>query len=297
MNRASRIDSTRRLTGEMEWDDTDISTVSANPLVRPKMVAIDVDDTLLEADLQLRDECIEAVEEARRLGVRVVLATGRMFSSVRPYAERLGLDGYLITYNGGLVRSLDGETLWHKPVPAESARHLIEVADREGFCLNLYVDDTLIVASLDDERVQYYVGIAGVDAVQVPNLEEALEQGEPTKCLFVGDARRVPDFIERLRADFPELQISGSKPRFVEVTRKGIHKEIALEAVAEAYHVPMEAVMAIGDGENDATMIARAGWGVAVANASDGAKRVANIVTEAPRGAGVCEALRQYVLG
>ncbi len=271
--------------------------VSARPTLRPQMVAIDVDDTLLEEDLELRAECVEAIDAARRQGVRVILATGRMFSSVRPYAERLGLDDdYLITYNGGLIRSLAGETLWHKPVPASEAERLIEVAEREGFCLNFYIDDTLMVERIDDERVQYYVGIAGVDAVQVPSLRAALRQGEPTKCLFVGEAAEVPSLIQRLRPEFPELYISGSKPRFIEVTQQGIHKEVALEAVAAAYGVPMEAVMAIGDGENDATMIGRAGIGVAVANASEGAKRVADVVTKSTRGAGVCEALRQYVL-
>jgi len=272
------------------------SANSRRPPARPRLVAIDVDDTLLEADLTLLAECADAISRARATGVRVVLATGRMFSSVRPYAERLGLDGYMITYNGGLIQSLQGERLWHRPVPRESAIRLVDEARRVGFCLNLYLDDRLIVETDDDERVQYYVSIAGVDAVPVGDLKAALQHGEPTKCLFVGDADRRDAVIAELQASFPELKITGSKPRFIEVTHREIHKEVALAAVAEAYGIAMDAVMAVGDADNDATMLARAGWGVAVANASPGARRAADIVTEGARGRGVAEAFDRFVL-
>ena len=97
---------------------------------RPKLIAVDLDDTLLEADLTLLDETAAALAEAKARGVKLVLATGRMFRSALPYARRLGIDGYLITYNGALVRSVDGETFWHKPVPAHHARALVDFARR-----------------------------------------------------------------------------------------------------------------------------------------------------------------------
>lgn len=269
---------------------------AAAPRVRPALVALDVDDTLLEADLSLREECAAAIREAQAAGVRVVLATGRMYRSVLPYALRLGLDGYLIAYNGALVRSVRGETLYHNPVPAPLAEGLIAVAEQEGICLNLYIDDELLVERADDERVAYYVSIAGVPARPVGDLRRALELGEPTKCLFVGDAERVPGLVEELRPRFPQLQIARSKPRFIEVTRAGVQKDVGLAAVAEAYGIPREAVMAVGDADNDISMLSWAGWGVAVANASDGAKAAADAVAEQPRGAGVCEAIRRYVL-
>lgn len=269
---------------------------AAAPAAKLEMVALDVDDTLLEADLSLLPACAEAIRAVQAAGVRVVLATGRMYRSVLPYAERLGLSGYLVTYNGALIRSVEGETLWHKPVPPAFAEELIAVAAEEDFTLNLYIDDEIVVERID-ERVEYYVSIAGVPARPVGDLRRALEWGEPTKCLFVGDAERVPRLVEKLRPRFPELQITRSKPRFIEVTRGGVQKELGLAAVAEAYGVAREAVMAVGDAENDISMIAWAGWGVAVANASDGAKAAADAVMERPRGAGVCEALRRYVLG
>lgn len=260
------------------------------------MIAVDLDDTLLEEDLTLRDDVAAALAEAMARGVKVVLATGRMYRSALPYAKRLGIDGYLIAYNGALIRSVDGETLWHKPVPAEQAKKLIDVARRENLRLNLYLDDTLVVDGID-ERVEYYVSIAQVEPQVVDDLAAALERGEPTKCLLVGEADQVAEVVPELQAAFPDLQIARSKPRFIEVTRRGIRKEVAVAAVAEAYGVRMEEVMAVGDGDNDASMLAQAGIGVAVANASAKAKEAASYVAAGARGAGVCEAVRRFVLG
>lgn len=264
-------------------------------MTRPKLIAVDVDDTLLEADLSLSDETVAALAQAQQAGVKVVLATGRMYQSALPIAQKLGLDGYLITYNGGLIRHVHGQTLWHKPVPAEYAKALIDVAEREDLRLNLYLDDNLVVDGID-ERVEYYLHIAQVEPIVVDDLAEALDKEEPTKCLLVGDAEQVAGIVPELQADFPELQIARSKPRFIEVTRRGIRKEVALAAVAESYSISMAEVMAIGDGDNDATMLQTAGIGVAVANASDKAKAAAAVVTSGERGSGVREAVQRYVL-
>ena len=262
---------------------------------RPKLIAVDLDDTLLEADLTLLDETAAALAEAKARGVKLVLATGRMFRSALPYARRLGIDGYLITYNGALVRSVDGETFWHKPVPAHHAGALVDFARRADLRLNLYLDDTLVVDEVD-ERVEYYLTIAQVEPEVVDDLMQALERGEPTKCLLVGEPGQVAELLPRMQAAFPDLQISRSKPRFIEVTRRGIRKDVALAAVAERFGIRMEDVMAVGDGDNDAAMLAGAGIGVAVANASAKAKEAAAYVAAGARGAGVVEAVRRFVL-
>jgi len=262
---------------------------------RPQLVAIDLDDTLLEPDLTITAECVGALAAARAAGVAVVIATGRMFQSALPYARRLGLTSHLITYNGGLIAAPDGEALLHQPVPRAEARALVDVADREGLRLNFYIDDRLLVAEID-ERVRYYQEIARVDAFEVGDLRRVLELGEPTKCLFVGEPDQVERTLPRLKAEFPALQIDRSKPRFIEVTRLGVHKFGALRALADSYGIPLEAVVAIGDSDNDITMLQGAGWGVAVSNASPAAKRAADTVTEHPRSLGVAEAVRRWVL-
>ena len=259
------------------------------------MVAIDLDDTLLEADLTLSKECVSTLRRAQEAGIKVVIATGRMFTATLPIALELGLDGYLITYNGALIRSVSGETVWHRPVPADQAKEMIAIASEMDFRLNFYIDDNLVVDGID-ERVEYYLQIAQVEPQVVDDLAGVLVHGEPTKCLLVGDAEQVAEAVPGLQARFPELQIARSRPRFIEVTRRGVRKEVGVAKVAELYGIAMEDVMAIGDGDNDVSMLEHAGLGVAVANASAKAKAAADLVTAGERGAGVCEAVRRFVL-
>lgn len=268
--------------------------MSRFPQAPPRLVALDMDDTLLEEDLTLSQPCVKRIRAAVDAGIRVVLATGRMFRSALPFAERLGLDGWVIAYNGGMVRAMGGGDLWHRPVPVDDARAMIGVARREGLRLNLFVDDTLYVEAID-ERVRYYTRVAGVEAHPVGDLERALALGPPTKCLFVGDPDQVAEAAPRLQEEFPGLRFTRSKPRYIEVTRRDVHKQAGLAAVAQAYGVPREAVMAVGDADNDATMLAWAGWGVAVANASPEAREAADVVVTQPRGRGVCEAFERFV--
>src|SRR5690606_22195887 len=136
--------------------------------------------------------------------------------SALPFAHQLGLDGYIITYNGALIKKVNGETLLHEPVPKESARKLIEFAEREDLRLNFYIDDQLIVGEVD-ERVEYYLQIARVEVFPVGDLNAALDSGAPTKCLFVGDPEQTASVLGDLRHQFPELQIDRSKPRFIEL--------------------------------------------------------------------------------
>ena len=259
------------------------------------MVAIDLDDTLLEADLTLSKECVSTLRRAQEAGVKVVIATGRMFRATLPIALELGLDGYLITYNGALIRSVSGETVWHRPVPADQAKEMIAIASEMDFRLNFYIDDNLVVDGID-ERVEYYLQIAQVEPQVVDDLAEVLVHGRADQVPPCGRRRAGGGSRARAASPFPELQIARSRPRFIEVTRRGVRKEVGVAKVAELY--------GIADGGRDGHRRRRqrcldagdAGFGVAVANASAKAKAAADLVTAGERGAGVCEAVRRFVL-
>src|SRR5690606_41336454 len=130
-----------------------------------------------------------------------------------------------------LGRPGDGETLWLHPVPAHHARARVDFARRPDLRIIPYLGDTLVVDEVD-ERGEYYLTIAQVEPEVVDDLMQALERGEPTKCLLVGEPGPVAELLPRMQAAVPDLQISRSKPRFIEVTRRGIRKDVALAAVA-----------------------------------------------------------------
>lgn len=263
------------------------------PAVR--LLAMDVDDTLLTDDLLVPPSAISAIAAARQRGVRVVLATGRMFISALPHARSAGVDGPIIAYNGGLVRTLAGQTLQHRPVPMREVLELIAMAEENDLCLNLYVDDRLYVRHMD-ERVEYYVSVAKVPAYVEPDLRKVLKEA-PTKALIVGDPPAADVWRDRLGAHFGDrLVVAKSRPRFVEITAPGVCKGAALARLAASLGIERSAVMAIGDSGNDLDMLEFVGVSVAVGNARPDVKAQADYVVASNVDGGVAEAINRLIL-
>ena len=261
---------------------------------------MDVDDTLITGDLVIPSPVIEAVARAKAAGVIVTLATGRMFASIRPFAQQLELTAPLIAYNGALVRDLSGRVFSHRFVPKAFVVELAEFAQAEGVCLNLYVDDELFVAE-DGEPVRYYAKIAGLEPHYVGDLvafaRNLPDDGGSTKVLLVAAAEDVPRYMDILRPRFAgRIAMSRSKPRFIEMVAEGVSKGRALAALAEAHGIPLEQVMAIGDSYNDLEMLTAAGIGVAMGNAPEAVKQAADVVVATNEEAGVAEAIERFVL-
>ena len=111
-----------------------------------KLIAIDMDDTLLNDRQQVTERTRRAIRQALDMGVQVAIATGRMFRSALPFAMELGIRLPLITYNGAMIRELDsGKTLFHRPIEPELACELADLFHQKGWYLQKYVDDVLYV--------------------------------------------------------------------------------------------------------------------------------------------------------
>jgi len=236
-----------------------------------------------------------ALAKATGAGATVMLASGRMFVSIAGWAERVGLRGPLIAYNGAMVRTHpDGQTWWHRPVPLDTARRAIAACKSAGWYVQAYVDDQLLVP-WRDERTDWYSQNSGVpftvDADRVYALDAA-----PTKLLIIEPAERMPAIRTALgEAAAPDvLVMATSFPHYLEVTAPDVNKGVALAAVAERLGVPIAATMGIGDGDNDLPLLAAAGIRVAVQNAGPGLRRAADLVTGASYGDGVAEAVRRF---
>jgi len=263
-----------------------------------KLIAVDVDDTLLTSELEIPGASRQAFVQAQAAGIDVVLATGRMYRSVLPYARSLGITGPLITYNGALIKDTDGVLRSHSPVHLDLALEVAGFAVENSLVLNAYLDDELYVAEMN-EQVEYYEEISGVSAQPVGDLATYLQErhAAPTKLLIVGDAeelKRCYPFVERRFGT--RLQVAGSKPRFIEFTQKGVSKGRALAKLAAGMGLTAAEIMAIGDGENDMDMIEYAGIGVAVANAPAAVRAVADYVVASGEEAGVAEAIQRFAL-
>ena len=275
--------------------DTSTATQAASAPVR--LVACDLDGTLIGPDHRFSPRLVRVVSELKDRGVHFTLATGRMYTSARKLAEELGLDDVpLITLNGALVRmSRSGEVLLERNIPEDVARAVVESAKAEGHYIQTYHGDRLVVAELGPEAVAY-AERTRVDA-HVARTPAELWQGA-TKLLVIADPAVVTELMNRWRPRFGRrLALSRSFPYYLEVMAAGVSKGQALRHVASHLGVPLTQALAMGDGENDRSMLRSVGVGVAMEGAPPDLLRVARHVAPPFDKDGAAIALERWALG
>jgi Cof subfamily protein (haloacid dehalogenase superfamily) len=252
-------------------------------------LACDLDRTLIAEDGILRPRTRRALRAARNEGLHVVIVTGRMFRSVRPYVDEAGLDDPVVCYQGAVVADpATAEFLLHEPIPLEAAREAIDAVVAERFHLNCYVDDELYVAEVTPEA-RRYADFQKLPIHAVGPLRDWLDR-PPTKLVVVGDPHELDGLEQRLKQRFGErLYISKSLPYFLELASPNVNKATGFRFVAEHLGLSIERTVAFGDGENDVELLATAGHAVAVANAHERVLAVADYVCPPAEEEGVAQ--------
>jgi Cof subfamily protein (haloacid dehalogenase superfamily) len=218
-----------------------------------------------------------------------------MFRSVRPYALEAGLDDPVVCYQGAVVAEpVSGRWLRHEPIPLELAREAIAAVQEEGFGLNCYVDDLLYVGEITPEA-RRYADFQGLELHPVGDLLAWLD-APPTKLVVIDDPEVLDELKERLVARFDGgLYISKSLPYFLELAAPHVTKAAGLEFLAEHLNFSRNRTIACGDGENDIELVGWAGYGIAVENADDRVKEVADFVCPSVEEEGVAQVLEAYL--
>ena len=239
----------------------------------------------------LRPRTLRALASAREAGLHIVVVTGRMFRSVRPYLERAGLADPVVCYQGAVVAEPStGTFLRHVPLPLDDALAAIAAVEDEGFPLNCYVDDLLYVARVTPEA-RAYADFQHLDLHEVGDLRSWLER-PPTKLVVVGDPVALDGLEVRLKARFGgRLYISKSLPYFLELAHPSVTKAAGLDFLTQRLGIPRERTVAFGDGENDVELVDWAGFGIAVANAHDRVLGAADWVCPSAEEEGVAQVL------
>lgn len=261
-----------------------------------KLVAVDLDDTLLDGTLQVSPRTCEAIYKAQKQGVIVTIATGRMFTSVVPFAKQLNIQAPVITYNGGMIRyPISREILFHKKIEADVAGKIVKLFRQQGWYLQSYMNDELYVAERSEEA-RSYERLAGIQAIAVGD-EFYTMKHEPTKMLTIAEPHDIQEIQRIVNQEFSgKIFAATSKANYLELTHPSVNKGHALAVLAEKLTIKREEVMAIGDSNNDYPMIEYAGFGVAMGNASERVKGIAQAVTTHNNAHGVAEAIEKYVL-
>ena len=257
--------------------------------------ACDLDRTLIGKDAELHERTRTAIAAARAAGIHVILATGRMFRSVRPYAEAAGIDDPVVCYQGAVVADpVSGRFLRHEPIPLELACEAIAAVEAEGYPLNCYVDDELYVAR-HTAASEAYASFQNLEVHAVGDLLAWLAE-PPTKLVAVGDPVDLDGLEEQMRAHFGRrLYISKSLPHFLEFASPEVTKGSGLAFLADHLGFTAPETVAFGDGENDVELLEWAGYGVAVENAHERVLAVADLVCPPVTEEGVAQVMEAYL--
>jgi Cof subfamily protein (haloacid dehalogenase superfamily) len=258
-------------------------------MAKIRLVVLDIDGTLLDDEKRIPERNLDALRRAREVGILIAIASGRMLPTIEPIEARLGIDTVIISYNGGKVvgpRAEGRKEISHSPVPADLAGAFIDVSRDRGLLLNYYAGDKLY-AEDGGERPRFreiYSSRTG-SVYHLVDLDE-LRGVPPTKLILLADPPERDRLLDDLSPRFQGLWLSRSDPEYLEITRAGVNKGSALPALADYFGLSRHEILAVGDADNDNEMLAAAGIGVAVRNARESTKRIADHVTRATNNEG-----------
>jgi Cof subfamily protein (haloacid dehalogenase superfamily) len=230
-----------------------------------KLIAIDIDGTLLNDrhELSLRNR--NAIQDAMYQGVRVTLVTGRVYKSALFYADQLELRDPLILCNGALIKDRQGVVWRANRLDLSLTRKLLEFAEFHGVYAKVYVDDLLLVKE-DNEEARHFVKTHRIDYEIVGELSLNIVV-EPDLIVLKGPSEAIPKLAQQIRAEFDaNISLTQSFPTSLEIMAARVSKREAVHWLANQLGVSREAVLAIGNSLNDLEMLEWAGQGIAMAN-------------------------------
>jgi hypothetical protein len=267
-----------------------------------KLLAIDIDGTLVGEDGIVSAEDKAALAQASRLGIRVSLSTGRAIQSCYRIISELGLDGYHVFCDGAIVYSPSRRhEVYIQTLPTDVVRRMVDFARREGISLDLYtIRDYFVERETWSSMV--HRDIFGIPPTIV-NFDHLPEPERIIKCGLVARSPEEQAKAERFHQEFIDhlyfswvTSPSYPQAKFVNVVAPGVTKGRAVAALASHLGVAPSEVMAIGDGNNDISLLSSVGLGIAMENATDELKAVAHHVTLTVERSGVAAAVREFLL-
>lgn len=236
-----------------------------------KLIVSDFDDTLVDDTQVVSPLTISAIRDFEARGGRFVLCTGRMISAIIPHAKKMGLSGDIIGYQGAVVADIEsGKFKVEHAIEMEDALKVAEFLEERGLYFQLYQDDTFVIKE-ENEFSDLYRGFTFLPPKIVgEELSSYIKRTSlsPTKILIINKPERIPSILDMVAKEFGDILLVNSSKRFmVEIVPKGIDKGSALRELACNLNVPIDEVIAVGDGLNDIPMLCSGAYPIAVANA------------------------------
>ena len=251
-----------------------------------KLIATDMDGTLLDEEHAITKENIEAIIKVQReKGVKFVLASGRPSYAMLEYAKELQMDkyeGYVLAFNGGeLIDMKTNEVIFHEGLEKKDIENVYKVSKEINVPMILYVGDT-IYGTEATEGVMYEADQCKMKFQKFDSLEELEKKGidKTTKCMIIGTPEEVLIAEEHMnKVHGNDYFIAISKPIFLEIANKNVDKGKTLKKLGEIENIKPEEMIAVGDSANDKPLLKLVGMPVAVENAIPEIKSISKFIS------------------
>lgn len=267
-------------------------------MINRHIIALDLDGTLLTDKKMISQRTKQVLLKAKEAGHLICIATGRPYRASIQYYQELQLDTPIVNFNGAFVHHPSNPSFgyYHTPLDIKTAKTIIQT------CETFQVQN-IMVEIIDDYYLRYYDEVfintftLGQNPLDYGNLQTLLKD-DPTTILVYPQENHVEELKNVLKAAHAEVidqRVWAAPWNIIEIIRAGINKAVGLKKIAEYYHIPRERIIAFGDEDNDLEMIEYAGYGIAMENAIDSLKNIANFITKSNEEDGIALYLEEHL--
>ncbi|MBN6206464.1 HAD family phosphatase [Ralstonia pickettii] len=255
-----------------------------------KVVVLDMDGTLLNGKNEVSQVNKETIMELKEQGIQFILASGRPYDSIVPYAVELDLDLPIISANGALVKSVtNDEVIYSSILSTKWVKEILNFAKDTTFAVSLYLKDEIF--TFDEDMLNLHKSLEGLDAKKIDSFKG---NQSVIKILMANHPDKVNETIKQFELRYKNnLYITSSEPYFLEIMNSNASKGIALEQLIKKMSVSPKEVIAIGNNFNDIAMFEVAGFSVAMSNSPLEVQGIADFVTKSNVDDGVAYVLKK----
>lgn len=261
-----------------------------------KLVCVDMDGTLLDSSKNVKRHNIDVIRKADKLGVKVVLTTGRGYPFAKKFRDEIGISTPIIASNGAYI--VDGhEVMMKNVIPIETANTILDVMSRHKVKTFIHTTEDIIYRKKDIGKflAKKFFG----DSIrEIDSFDVGIKDNKEKLLKFVGisiSSKKI-DKVKKVLREIDNVEVVSSSKFNCEIMIKGSSKGEAVRMMAERYKIKQEEVMCIGDNENDLSMLQYAGCAVAMGNGTKEVKDIADYVTESNNNCGVAKAIEKLIL-
>lgn len=264
-----------------------------------KLIALDMDGTLLNENKKISNANLEAIKFARKKGIKVVLATGRPTKGIEKYLKELNLiddNEYAVSYNGAVVQEVkSGKIIAQNVMTIDDLKLLYNLSKELNVNIHALTPNSCITPKINEySELEAKMNNIPLEVVKFENIDVSTTI---VKIMFVDPEEKLNKVIEALPKDlYEKYTIVRSAPFFLEFLNKKVNKGYGVKLLAEKLGISRNEIICIGDAENDIHMIEFAGLGVAMGNAFPEVKKIANYVTKTNEEDGVAHVIKKFVL-